>query len=167
MTTTVLQNVQDLAVAQKMEAPADSSKLIQNDIKAVTLLVSPNQAALLDLGMSRGTLHLALRNPGDAREARTRPATMNDLQFHQEKPLSFLSSLLPALQFRGEKPLAGQPEPAAKPQSESTNYAEIRTLRGLDAGTVRIAFVNGKTTTDPSLPADEQRRLAAVKAEVR
>ena len=179
VTTTLLQNVQVLAVAQKMEAPADSNKLIQNDIKAVTLLVLPDQAALLDLGMNRGILHLALRNPGDARQAKTHPATMNDLQFHQEKPLA----------PRPASPTVAAA--AATPQPEAPSYGEIRTLRGLEATWVPISFANGKTTAvaawrqygdsrspkvsfvddkppaNPSLPPDEQQRLAAVKGEVR
>jgi len=36
--------------------------------------------------MNKGILHLALRNPKDEREARTVPATMAQLRFHQEKP---------------------------------------------------------------------------------
>ena len=87
VTTTLLQNVQVLAVAQKLEAPEDS-KLIANDIKSVTLLVTPNQAARLDLGMNKGILHLALRNPADDREAKTVPATMKTCGSHQEKPLN-------------------------------------------------------------------------------
>ncbi len=86
VTTTLLQNVQVLAVAQKLEAPEDN-KPITNDIKIVTLLVTPDQAAKLDLGMNKGILHLALRNSRDDREATTRPATMNDLRFHREKPI--------------------------------------------------------------------------------
>ena len=93
VTTTLLQNIQVLAVAQRMEPPDDSrgdkdskaAKVDPNDPKSVTLLVSPDQAAKLDLGMNRGILHLALRNPKDGREAPTLPATMAQLRFHQEK----------------------------------------------------------------------------------
>ena len=66
---------------------------------------------------------MALRNPGDDREAATRPATMNDLRFHQEKPI-------------------GLAKPSEPPKSEvqQASYTEIHTLRGLDAGSVRIAI---------------------------
>ncbi len=101
VTTTLLQNVQVLAVAQRMEPPDDSkggkdgkaAKVDPNDAKSVTLLVSPDQAAKLDLGMNKGILHLALRNPQDGREANTLPATMAQLRFHQEKPFNLADML--------------------------------------------------------------------------
>lgn len=130
VTATLLQNVQVLAVAQKTEAPEDS-KPIQNDIKIVTLLVTPDQAAKLDLGMNKGLLHLALRNPGDDREASTLPATMKDLLFRQEKPVSLADALLGVVAAKSKEP--------APPKLEQASYMEIRTLRGLDAGSVRIA----------------------------
>ena len=52
----------------------------------MTLLVTPHQANLLDLGQNKGTLHLSLRNLQDDEDANTRPATLADLRFRQEKP---------------------------------------------------------------------------------
>ena len=54
VTTTLLQDVPVLAVGPKLEAPEDASKPIKNDVKSVTLLVTPDQAAKLDLGLNRG-----------------------------------------------------------------------------------------------------------------
>jgi Flp pilus assembly protein CpaB len=56
-TTTLLQNVEILAVDQKVEAPAEN-KVNSNDLRSVTLLVTPSQAAKLSLGQSKGDLHL-------------------------------------------------------------------------------------------------------------
>ena len=84
-TTTLLQNVEILAVDQKMDAPADN-KVDTKDLRSVTLLVTPQQANQLDLGQNKGVLHLALRNIEDDNNAQTRPATLFDLRFHHEKP---------------------------------------------------------------------------------
>ncbi len=84
-TTTLLQNVEILAVDQKVEAPADN-KVDSTNLRSVTLLVTPDQAAKLSLGQSKGTLHLTLRNPKDELAANVRPTTVNDIQFLAEAP---------------------------------------------------------------------------------
>jgi pilus assembly protein CpaB len=84
-TTTLLQNVEILAVDQRMAAPADN-KVDLKELRSVTLLVTPDQATKLDLGQNKGTLHLTLRNPEDSLPAHTRPATLAGLRFHQERP---------------------------------------------------------------------------------
>jgi pilus assembly protein CpaB len=84
-TTTLLQNVEILAVDQKIDAPVEN-RVDPNELRSVTLLVGPDQAALLDLGQAKGTLHLSLRNIEDDAPANTRPATFNDLRFFQDKP---------------------------------------------------------------------------------
>ncbi len=76
-TITLLQNVEILAVDQKMDAPSDN-KVDTKDLRSVTLLVTPQQANLLDLGQNKGMLHLALRNRQDNEAAQTNPATPND-----------------------------------------------------------------------------------------
>ena len=68
-----------------MEAPADN-KVDTTNLRSVTLLVTPNQAAQLSLGQSKGTLHLTLRNPKDQVAAKVRPTTVNDIQFRSERP---------------------------------------------------------------------------------
>ncbi len=77
MTTTLLENVEILAVDQKMDAPSDN-KVDTKDLRSVTLLVTPQQANQLDLGQNHGMLHLALRNRQDNEAAQTKPATPND-----------------------------------------------------------------------------------------
>jgi pilus assembly protein CpaB len=63
-TITLLQNVTVLAVDQKMEAPTEQ-KMDLKEMKSVTLLVTPQQAELLDLGQNKGVLRLTLRNSLD------------------------------------------------------------------------------------------------------
>ena len=79
MTITLLENVEILAVDQKMDAPPDN-KVDTKDLRSVTLLVTPQQANQLDLGQNHGMLHLALRNREDNKAAQTKPATPNDLR---------------------------------------------------------------------------------------
>jgi len=112
-TTTLLQNVEILAVDQKVEAPAEN-KVDTNNLRSVTLLVTPDQAAKLSLGQSKGTLHLTLRNPKDELAANVRPTTVNDIQFRSEPP------------------------PAAPPPPEPpvTPKKTIRTIRGSREGMV-------------------------------
>jgi len=56
-TITLLQNVEILAVDQKMDAPSDK-KVDTKDLRSVTLLVTPQQANRLDLGQIKGMLDL-------------------------------------------------------------------------------------------------------------
>jgi pilus assembly protein CpaB len=79
VTTTLLQNMEILAVDQRVEAAA-ASKLDVKELRSVTLLVSPEQAAKLDMGQNAGMLHLALRNPEDTAENLTQPATLAQLK---------------------------------------------------------------------------------------
>jgi pilus assembly protein CpaB len=81
-TTTLLQNVELLAVDQRVDAPS-GNKMDTKELRSVTLLVTPDQAAQLDLGQNLGTLHLSLRNPQDKTPASTRVATLADLRFTQ------------------------------------------------------------------------------------
>jgi pilus assembly protein CpaB len=136
-TTTLLQNVEILAVDQRIDAPADN-KVDPVQLRSVTLLVTPNQAAKIDLGQNKGTLHLSLRNLGDGQFARTAPATMNDLRFHQERPWDarakdVLAALGQALAKRKEVPPPPAPAPPPAPIP-----IKIRTIRGNQEGLVSI-----------------------------
>src|SRR5262249_15547931 len=55
-TSTLLQNIEVMAVDQTIEAPAEN-KLDVNKLRSVTLHVTPDQALKLELGQNRGTLH--------------------------------------------------------------------------------------------------------------
>jgi Flp pilus assembly protein CpaB len=91
-TTTLLQNVEILAyeivaVDQRVDAPADD-KAGAKELRSVTLLVTPDQAAKLDLGQNNGTLHLALRNPNDNQAADPQPTTVADLRARENLHLA-------------------------------------------------------------------------------
>jgi pilus assembly protein CpaB len=145
-TTTLLQNVEIIAVDQKMEAPADN-KVDTKELRSVTLLVTPQQANLLDLGQNKGLLHLALRNHEDKQAAQTRPATLADLRFRQEKPWderakSVLEALGRALAQRQPPP----PAPGVVKAPEAPPTVPIRTIRGRYEGSVLVQI---PATSDP------------------
>jgi pilus assembly protein CpaB len=64
LTTTLLQNLEILAVDQRIDAPADN-RIDPKQLHSVTLLVTPGEAARLALAQNKGSLHLALRNHKD------------------------------------------------------------------------------------------------------
>jgi pilus assembly protein CpaB len=129
-TTTLLQNVEILAIDQHIEAPADNKS--DPNMRSVTLLVTPDQGAKLELGQTKGTIHLLLRNPGDNKAARTQPATLAGIQFHQEIPWDQqLKALLQAV--------ARMAAPAPKPYRQSpSSTITVRTVRGVSEGKVRL-----------------------------
>jgi Flp pilus assembly protein CpaB len=60
---TLLQNVEILAVNQRLDSPADDRP--EAKLSSVTLLVTQQQASLLGLAQRTGNLSLSLRNPED------------------------------------------------------------------------------------------------------
>jgi len=146
-TTTLLQYVQILAVDQSLD-PSDKNSVDPKQMKSVTLLVTPDQTAKLDLGMNSGKLHLSLRNPEDRDESKARPATLAQLRFHQERPnpsggmgqsvgklMGALAGVVSSTVSKAGEDEEGAQEKAAKKQPR---YAQIRTLRGLHRSTIRV-----------------------------
>jgi pilus assembly protein CpaB len=135
-TTTLLQNVEILAVDQKVEAPAEN-KVEANDLRSVTLLVNPSQAAKLSLGQTKGTLHLTLRNPNDKSPASARPTTVYDILMGGEPPSrpwdERAKDLIKAWGEALAKRAASPPPPAPPPVIKT-----IRTIRGRNEGLVTI-----------------------------
>jgi hypothetical protein len=68
-TTTVLQNVEILAVERRRSAGREG----QRGLRSVTLLVTPEQAAKLDRTQDEGVIRLSLRNPKDVEPTPDRP----------------------------------------------------------------------------------------------
>ena len=132
-TTTLLQNVEILAVDQKVEAPADN-KVDTTNLRSVTLLVTPNQAAKLSLGQNKGTLHLTLRNPKDKLAANVRPTTVNDIQFLSEAPARpWDERARDLIKAWGEAQAKARPATAP---AEVNRMKTIRTIRGSSEGIV-------------------------------
>lgn len=126
VTSTLLQNVEILGVDNIVDAPNDH-KVDARHLQSVTLVVTPDQAAMLDLGQNRGTLHLSLRNPEDHKEATTKAATMNALQALQNQ----IAAVTPA-------PPKATPT-VKKPRPVDKRPQEIRILNGQFYGVVPIA----------------------------
>lgn len=133
-TTTLLQNVEILAVDQKVEAPAEN-KVDSNNLRSVTLLVTPSQAAKLSLGQNKGTLHLTLRNPKDQLAANVRPTTVNDIQFLSGAPAKSWDERAKDLIKAWGEALAKRPPPPPV-KAEVVPKKSIRTLRGSSEGMV-------------------------------
>ena len=142
-TTTLLQNVEILAVDQKMDAPSDN-KVDTKDLRSVTLLVNPQQANLLDLGQNKGMLHLALRNLEDNKAAQTKPATLIDLRPPDARAKGVLGWARPS----EPPPLPKAPEPPPT--------VTIRTIRGVREGAVLIQT--------PSVSSASQQQAGALGA---
>ena len=126
-TTTLLQAVIILAVDQRLDPPAEN-KMNPNDKGSVTLLVTPEQAALLDLGQSMGSLTLSLRNLDDTDQEATKPATLADLQLWHDRKTPSTTPTAEATDKKKEAETKVAPE-----------VTMIRTMRGRYSGKVMVA----------------------------
>jgi pilus assembly protein CpaB len=117
---TLLQQVEILAVDQRVEAPAEN-KVDVKDLRSVTLLVTPDQASRLNLGQNKGVLHLSLRNFEDTVSANTRLATMSDLGLGDDRPPQAPKQ---------EKPAPKQEKPVSPPTRKRPPPIQVRTMRG-------------------------------------
>ncbi|HZU38595.1 MAG TPA: Flp pilus assembly protein CpaB, partial [Gemmataceae bacterium] len=131
ITTTLLQNVEILGVDNLVDAPTEH-KVDARRLQSVTLVVTPDQAAMLDLGQNRGTLHLSLRNPDDSKQAKTKAATMKALQLLQEQ-ITAATTVKPR---PAPKPAE---KPAPPPRVVDKRPLEIRMLNGEFYSIVPIA----------------------------
>lgn len=129
-TTTLLQAVEVLAVDQKQDAP-ETNQFDPKALTSVTLLVTPDEANVLDLAQNMGTLSLALRNSSDMADAEVSPATLAEI-----RRLSMPPNAPPSSYLDGDKP---PPEilltSLTTPRVEK-EPASILTLRGNHRGRV-------------------------------
>jgi pilus assembly protein CpaB len=112
----VLQNIKVLANGQNIDKPADQREA--NSVKAVTLLVTPEQAEKLALASSEGKLQLVMRNSIDQGDEQTNGINKRAL-LGGERALPVpdpgsLKSEQPA-QPRTSRPVRTEPKPAAAP----------------------------------------------------
>ncbi|HUE74893.1 MAG TPA: Flp pilus assembly protein CpaB [Pirellulaceae bacterium] len=124
-TITLLQNVEILAVDQRIDAPQDN-KMDLKELRSVTLLVNPDGAARLDLGQNKGTLRLALRSHADKGTTFVQPATLAGLRINPLEPITVLPQVLEQVVSEKSKPVA-PPRPVL-----------IRTLHGAAPGFVQL-----------------------------
>lgn len=120
----VLQNIKVLANGQNIDKPENQRDA--NSVKAVTLLVTPDQAEKLALASSEGKLQLVMRNSIDQGDEKTKGVNKRELlngehaapvpepgslKSEQPKPVA-----KPAPQRQQRVQAEPKPEPAAKPQ---------------------------------------------------
>ena len=77
MTTTALQNIEVLSAGEKLQ-PDPSGK--PQNVKVVTLLLTPDDAERLALASNQGTVQFVLRNASDQAQTQPRPVNVKDLQ---------------------------------------------------------------------------------------
>jgi pilus assembly protein CpaB len=140
-TITLLQNVEILAVDQRIDAPQDN-KMDAKELRSVTLLVNPADAAKLDLGQNKGTLHLVLRNATDTGTEDVEPATLAGLKVGSSEPIVVV-----------QKSENIPPAPAKKAP------LLIRTLRGSRSG--YITFPTPEEAPRDDEAADSQTSTAS------
>jgi len=126
-TVTLLQAVEVLAVDQQLDAPAEN-KVDPRQTQTVTLLVTPEQAAVLDLGQSSGVLTLSLRNPEDLNEASTRPAMLRDFRFKRKGEIASSATTAGGVLLPGDD----------GPVEENLPAVKILTIRGDDRREVEV-----------------------------
>jgi pilus assembly protein CpaB len=125
---TLLQNVEILAVDQRIDT-SQEKKATDKDLRSVTLMVTPADAAKVDLGANRGTLHLVLRNPADQGVDYVEPVTVAGLHRNPSE--------------KDEQPREATPPPpvvakveAPPPPRPKKRDQQIRTLRGTLLGSI-------------------------------
>lgn len=134
-TTTLLQAVEVMAVGSKIEKIDSTAGVGAEDVSSVTLLVTPEEVARLDLGQGLGMLSLSLRNPNDKGESNADPATVNNIRFSGMKPTGGVTPPTTA----APSPTIAVTEPP-KPTSPKAALvsSSILTLRGQNWGEVRV-----------------------------
>jgi pilus assembly protein CpaB len=81
---TVAQNVQVLSAGDKIVANPDGKP---ENVKVVTLLVTPDDSQKLALAMEQGKIQLAMRNQSDAQKVESPTISSADLEPLPEKPV--------------------------------------------------------------------------------
>ncbi len=112
----VLQNIKVLANGQNIDKPADQREA--NSVKAVTLLVTPEQAEKLALASSEGKLQLVMRNSIDQGDEQTSGINKRALlggERAQPVPEAGALKSEQAAPLPKARPVRTEPKPAAAP----------------------------------------------------
>lgn len=139
-TVTLLQNVEILAVDQQIEVSIEN-RVDSSDLRSVTLLTSPADAAKLDLAQNKGTLRLSLRNPEDTLIDDIELATLVGIR-GSAVPADTLPPTTP--------PVMEDPAPPAQLSLPQEVIIPIRTLRGTSSGAVYLR--RNVSTPSPGSP---------------
>jgi pilus assembly protein CpaB len=81
---TVLQNIEVLSAGERLQ-PDPSGK--PQNVKVVTLLITPDDAQKLSLASNQGTLQFVLRNSSDQQQTEQRPTLISELQGIHTPPI--------------------------------------------------------------------------------
>ena len=135
---TLLEDVEILAVDQKVDAPAEN-RIDVTQMRSVTLSVTPEQATKMTLGQNRGIIHLSLRNSTDDFHAPTPGATVSDLR----GPPTWTDRLRGVLSEVQRTANAAQRQPVAPPVTvigppRALSSRKIRTFRGTREGAIEV-----------------------------
>ncbi len=151
-TVTLLQNVEILAVDQRVDAP-EENKMDPKELRSITLMVTPAGAAKLDLGQNKGTLHLALRNPEDQETSEVEPATIAGLHIGTEE------GGFPRVVKKPAPVVVETPPQPSPPKQPVKTVTRIRTLRGSQGGFVTfeseadaVETARTKESNEPPVP---------------
>jgi Flp pilus assembly protein CpaB len=114
----VLQNIKVLANGQNIDKP--ESEREANSVKAVTLLVTPEQAEKLALAASEGKLQLVMRNSIDQGDEQTKGINKRGLLNGDHATPAPEPGALKSEQVKPNfRPVMRQPRPEPKPVVES------------------------------------------------
>jgi pilus assembly protein CpaB len=117
-TTTVLENLEVLSTAHKVEAGADGRP---ENVPVVNLLVTPPQAEMLTLAAAEGRIQLILRNPNDKE------------QTAEERDIARSTDLFAKGDLKKPRPAAGgplRPRPVVSLPPPPPPPLEIEMIRG-------------------------------------
>ena len=149
---TLLQAVKILAIDDIMDVDTGATvkMWIKEGLASVTLLVTPDQAVLLSLGQSSGSLSLALRNGDDTGESDPLPATIRQIREMQHliEPIGDVAAAPNGGEAANNQTNDDRPSPPPvvrpglneEPPPPPATY--IRTLRGTQSGQVRVVGVH-------------------------
>jgi len=111
--------IEDRTIVSENLDKTGLDKLKRERRRAVTLMVTPKQAELLQLAMEHGIVSLSLRNPTDAARAEQGFTSMTELlgnkQVSPDRPHSF-AGLWPASAWSDTPPTEAADNPIAPPQ---------------------------------------------------
>ena len=131
----ILQNIKVLANGQNIDKPEDQREA--NSVKAVTLLVTPEQAEKLAMAASEGKLQLVMRNQIDQGDEQTPGVNKRGLLTGERASMQPEPGALKSEQPKQETrpvvrraPKPAEPKPAAAPAPQPTPRTQVEMIEG-------------------------------------
>jgi|GEM_PF-4132424 pilus assembly protein CpaB len=164
-TIALLQAVEILAIDDILDVDAATMKMwVKDGLASVTLLVTPEQAKLLSLGQAAGTLSLSLRNSADLAIEDSGTVMLRDVNRTAEVASSpvvdLVANVVQSLAGAASGQASDADAGAAVAQADAVESEEakgdsepppvppsfIRTLRGSQAGQIRVVELSGASS---------------------